>query len=770
MTQRQDVLFTGCILLLLTVSGIKPVSAELRALDDDGMSAVTGQSGITIEITQTDSVTSAPAVSIDQLTWSAADQVAGSSLSLDGITVDKINGSDPDLNTVVEIDVTEETGLNIGIRQNHRRLTVDEVRLASSYEDNQSYSGKGFGGWQFDYALDADLALSATGPGLRLKGGLQFKDGTVIYRDTGDGALHLEGVAMELNARGSDAGLDFVVLEDGSGDFIRIAMNDLYSTFSVEGIRHTTTSGGLSDSVGALSGAFGLAGILDIRPGGANPGTGMTLVPDLRINCADECLSAVDTSHTYSLYYFDGDSSDTSNPYLGLADFYGRLASPGITLDLVKNRVSGGRGDYLQLGFTGMDVTFGADNLYIGSDATSLGEIYGQTQFGPSLLKLYAGGADGASGVTMDVDWTLTDGNIRYADDGNYVWLTGLTAAVQGTAAVDVVSAANGYLADGIRIGLEDFQGGYQFKGLYVSDQSALPDESVLSQERQGGVELLYALGLYQALSFSELDGALYLSGGGASGQGLTINADFVINGATGGLLIDYDRTGCGQGCGIWSSDATLVSHVRNMTFDVEDQPADVNMQLLDDSGRLWSLARKAVVIRSLNYGYKAIGNVHIGHAAVLGGSTSLGGLRIDSNIRSTLALASGGDPTRGNQGVTVFLKNEYLAADGNGQNAIRWTADSGDENTADDDRYLEFVGLETDPDNVSGDGYGLQTTLNIDVQNNSSDQLGFAVNAMSQAQHLRLDGINVGQNPIMREANLYNMRVQANMIATPVP
>ncbi|OQX38284.1 MAG: hypothetical protein B0D91_04615 [Oceanospirillales bacterium LUC14_002_19_P2] len=176
-----------------------------------------------------------------------------------------------------------------------------------------------------------------------------------------------------------------------------------------------------------------------------------------------------------------------------------------------------------------------------------------------------------------------------------------------------------------------------------------MPDESVLSQERQGGVELLYALGLYQALSFSELDGAFYLSGGGASGQGLTINSDFVINGATGGLLIDYDRAGCEQGCGIWSSDATLVSHVRNMTFDVEDQPADVNMQLLDESGRLWSLARKAVVIRSLNYGYKAIGNVHIGHAAALGASTSLGGLRIDSNIRSTIALASGGDPTRGN-------------------------------------------------------------------------------------------------------------------------
>lgn len=76
---------------------------------------------------------------------------------------------------------------------------------------------------------------------------------------------------------------------------------------------------------------------------------------------------------------------------------------------------------------------------------------------------------------------------------------------------------------------------------------------------------------------------------------------------------------------------------------------------------------------------------------------------------------------------------------------------------------------METDPDNVSGDGYGLQTTLNVDVQNNSSDQLGFAVNAMSQAQHLRLDGINVGENPIMREANLYNMRIQANMIATPV-
>ncbi|OQX38285.1 MAG: hypothetical protein B0D91_04620 [Oceanospirillales bacterium LUC14_002_19_P2] len=225
------------------------------------------------------------------------------------------------------------------------------------------------------------------------------------------------------------------------------------------------SSGALGESVGALSGVFGLAGTLDIRPGGTNPGTGMTVVPDLRINCTADCLSAVDTSHTYYLYYFDGDSSDASNPYLGLADFYGRLVSPGITLDLIKDRVSGSKGDYLQLGFTGMDVTFGSDNIYIGNDATSLGEIYGQTQFGPSQLKLYAGGANGASGVTMDMDWTLTDGNIRYADDGNYVWLTGLTAAVQGTAAVDVVSTENGYLADGIRIGLDDFQGGVPIQG-----------------------------------------------------------------------------------------------------------------------------------------------------------------------------------------------------------------------------------------------------------------------------------------------------------------
>ncbi|NRA24145.1 MAG: hypothetical protein HRU08_06655, partial [Oleispira sp.] len=453
---------------------------------------------------------------------------------------------------------------------------------------------------------------------------------------------------------------------------------------------------------------------------------------------------------------------------LGLANFFGQAKSSGITLDFIQQRTVGSRGDYALLSYSDLNWTAGVEDIYIGNATTSLGQLFGTLNFSNTdnftgltsatnlnNIKLYPGGAQGNAGFTADINWNLESGNIRYGDDGSYIWLTGLASKGSGIATLDMVQGNE----NGLKLGFEDFSGSYRFKGLYTSE--TLPSEATLKIKRQGGIELLYALGIYQAMDFGGMEGSIIFTGGGTVGTGISFESDVVFTNTNAGLLVDYDSPGCSDGCGLWATNMTLESHIRNGSIDVQNKGG---FKSLDANGNFNETTKEAIVLRTTAHGHSEMGAVKIGKT----GSAGSLGLVSTSDYKTTMiSIATGGDPARGNQGISINMKEKYLAADGstytdangvvrNKTNTIRWTPNSGKVNN-----YLELGGMTTD-------NYGFKNNLNIDVVT-VNNVTGFSVNALTELKQVNLGYINVGANPIVQDAYLYNVRLNSNIVATPL-
>lgn len=766
------------LITLLSIAAINHTAqAELQPLDNSDLSFVAGQSGLSIDISKLasqDSQLGRPEkqnLTIDQIRYQTSGLNNESTLVFNNIELGLTHGdSNSSLTSSTVIDIESDGQLHLLLNQNMRRLAIGEITLDSASIAGQSYSNKSFGQFSFDYGLDADIKIQARPEGLRLTGALVSNNGNFFYRDDNTDLIASDlDFSLDTNRAGSYA--EFSVLDVSGQDHLRMALNDLRLSFNIgaisQGINSTanghTTGANVSQSMGTFAGAFNYSGTFDLAANGEQNGSGLSLIPELKINCTGSCLTASTTDYSNFINYYD------DGVRLGMANYFGIIQSSGITLDFIKDRTVAGRGDYALVTLDDLDFTFGVEDIFIGNAPTSLGKLFGQLHFGNTdsftnitsatnlnQFKLHPGGAQGNSGLTADLSWNLASGDIRYADDGQYVWFTGLAAKGTGLATLDMVQGSE----NGLRLGVEDFNGSYRFKGLYIGEE--LPaDEATLKANRQGGVELLYALGLYQSMDFGNLDGSIVFSGGGNTGAGIGFSSDFVFTNTDAGLLIDYDSTGCADGCGLWATNMTMESHSRNGTFDVESISG---FKALDSSGNLNASAREAMVVRSSNYGYTDITELKIGKQT---NPDSLGSITTNSHANSITAIATGGDPNRGVQGISIYQKEELLAAGGTytdkdgttrtKSNNLRWTPDS-----SKTDHYLEFGNLNTD-------SFGIQNTLNVDVGPNLKGETGFAVNALTEIQQVHIDYINVGSNPIVQDAYLYNVRLNSNIVATPL-
>ncbi|CAM3674764.1 hypothetical protein [Parendozoicomonas haliclonae] len=802
------------IICLFSLIGCNSAQAALEILADDDLSAVNGRAGITLEIQQEALQNSnsslnkqKQAVTIDELVWQSAGD--GSKATFKNIGIGQAEGGPSTLTSKVRMDVSALEGLILDIEQSKRRLTVDGIYLGDNFD-------RSFGGLITDYQLDGTVKISAGSPGIKLRGKLGIKDSSIRYLDAytseeGERRSHdllLQGITFSASTTDApDSFANWRVAEDANGDFVSLDLNKINTSLTIQDIYNDPYDADLgedrfSESYGALEARLEFDGSLVVRSGGVSPDSGINFNPTLATNCAGglkgDCLTAASKDDNKNqIFWWDG-GIDTGQK-LGLANYFGKLTVPeGITLDLMKG--APGTQDYILVAYENLNLRFGVEDIFIGSSSKSLGEVFGQFTFNDTntitgetntssipynSLKLYAGGAEGDSGITADLSWNMSDGNLRYADDvqdkGAYVWFAGLASYGTGTAAIDVVRRDSAYdinasptsnLTSGIRLALTDLSGAWRLRGISVqTDADALPDYANL----QGGTEFLYLLRLYQAFEFEDWDMNVFLDGGGFQGEGITMNVDSVITNSRGGLFLNYDPeegSRCFNGCGIWSDGMDIQSSIRNATLDIEGGVTD--FVFMDSDGTIERPEREALYFRSNVFGHKSISGIHLGSADSLTDANSFGQLALTEHQNMNVAISTGGDPERGDQGVTIFLSNELLPAGGsyidyrgtlNNEgddaslakvNTLKWTPDKDNE-----EGYLELFGVST-PDGA------LTNTLNLDVAENSAGDQGFAINLLTEFNELRIDSINIGSQPLVNEAVIYNMRIQSNIVATP--
>ena len=256
--------------------------AELTALEDDALSTVSARAGLTLALESATSLAPATGTNnqylqADDITWSAADQNGGSQLTFENVGVGQADGGSANVSSIYTVDVDQTTGLNIGLSQERRRLTINDIRLGSNYIDTSSPETdfqKGLGALLVDYRIGgvsyvvssssydfSGNALIQITPvpgssGVRLRGNIGVQGADIIYQDkqnrAGDDShdLIVQNVNAGLLLDQPGSSLDVNVLEDDDGDYIRFGFTDAYSALSMGGLRIETYESGTQNSLG----------------------------------------------------------------------------------------------------------------------------------------------------------------------------------------------------------------------------------------------------------------------------------------------------------------------------------------------------------------------------------------------------------------------------------------------------------------------------------------------------------------------------------------
>lgn len=793
MMQRSP-LFRKTLLVSVIAASVSPLAAQagLKRLDDTALSGISGQSGLTLEMSMN--------VTADSLGYFDD----GNGIKLEGIKIGSASGSSKGGQEVASIDIGADGSLAMAYQINDRRTEFTDLVLS----DNPNVSG---GGVFFDeesamgtLRIKPGGALSAQG--ITVDSTYNLAAGRLGYRTNGN-EVFLDDMSLNLSAPGwtlDTVGnvLDFKI-PSFTGNFnigaIRYSNNPLN-----HGVSNDVTTGQALPSYGALSGDFNLSGELKLQAGGRFGAEGMRLDGQFTINSAD--LSYIDDGHPLTLQGITGNFNLTDlridvapdwNNRLGLALTLGQFAG-----DInVANVEMGDAGN--SLGSVDFNFTL-ADQTVDGVNYTNAVYIEG------------GGQADaGKQGLRLATEWSLSNADLSYTDDGNTVIFSGLKSWGQGDITLNVTKAGTINTTDffdGLRIGFENVKGGYSFDGLRVGNKNA---------PLQGGTELLLALGLYPSYDFT-LNGQVTLGAGGASGAGITINSDIYITKGHAALIADEN------GDGIWASDLNYDMHVRNMTIDM------TSSGLAIVKGEAWG----TMDIGNLRVGNKLTGG-SFGRVVVQTYETGSSMTITPGGAGNVCVGASGTDQTsctaaggtwemRGQQGVTVSLKQIFAAAvDATKRNQITWETNrqvdaSGNPiNGTGEQLVIDNIhtsdGCDCNGDGVDDNTFGIQTTLNVDVyqtkvvkKTNGADSngvvgnigdekimdstapagyvyvanptaaqiadrpLGFAVKAHTQFKELDIGSVNLvhptgGAQTLLYGVSLQNVDLTANLTATPI-
>lgn len=787
-----------CLLLLGTLGPVMSAQCDLQSMNDADLAGISGQSGITLDVDL--------AVAAKQLSYFED----GKGIHLENFRIGSSVPGQGAARHVIEIDITDDAALNLDFLVENRRIEFQDVTL-------DGVAGPGMGGLFFDHSLDGYLRISPGGAmsaaGTTFDTAFSLTDGRLGYRTNGN-ELFLDNITMSVEA----LGITLDVVNEG----LEIDVPRLTGSYDVGAIRYSgnpanhgntfdAQSGLALPSYGSVSGDFDLSTTLRIG-GGGREGEGFRIDNETTIHSAN-FLYADDGNVLHfrditGRYDINDLRVDVTEDWLGrkalgltLGEFEGELAIGGIDI--------GGSGN--SIGQLNLDFMF-RDHSYNGLSYTNA--VYAQGGGHPGA---------GAQGLRLAAEWSLSNANLSYTEDGNRIIISGLQSWGRGdiTASVTRDGVQDGTrFYDGLRIGFENLKAGYRINGLRVGDEDA---------PLQGGTELLLALGFYPSYEF-DLDGQVTLGAGGATGEGLTINSDIRIrNGRAAIIAGPYDE-GAGEKSqqGLWLTELDYDAHVRDMTIDVtEDGLAIIK-------GEAWS----TMDVGNLRLGDKAEGNsfgrivvqtYETGSSMTLvpggAGAVCAGGM----GAGSAACEASGGRwEDRGDEGMTIHLKQVFARAlNDSRKNAITWETNrrvSGGSPVNGTGVQLVLNDIHTsdggdfDGDGVDDNTFGVQTDLSLDVfqtrvvkKSDGADAqgvvgsrgdekimdpsaaagyryvsspsaaqledrpLGFAVQARTQFKELSINNIDLvhpvgGAQTVVYGVKMQNFDIKANLTATPIP
>lgn len=767
---------------LLCAVLFSPLLQAMQALDDEGLADVSGRGGISLE-------TSGGGWSAGSLDYTQD----GQTLRLEGVSnrPQQVGSS-----SSTQIDVVDDQ-LRIEHQGRAEQLSVERVGFVGS--------DRSFGAFRAFYTLGASLRLS--GGGASGVSGFRFDESrlsldavTFYYRDNGFDLIVRDA---SFDAYLHNAYLDIV--SGGDGSAVRLDLGDSRFLAHIGGIGLDLAQGdpagvsvtpGVADtryaeqarSFGQLDMDLRLGGSIRIAAGGAS-GEGLRLTPNITI--------------ANSLFQYKDDG------VLRAENFSGVLNSQnGITLDLGED----GSGRYVQVAFQDLKFSASLGGLIIGNPSNQkIGSLAMELNFRDegawrNQLKLRPGAAvnAGQQGIGGDVSWNMVSSSVSLTDNGNSMWFSGLRTHGSGQFGIDLTrsclaGAASGCYAgslntqvdsggydghfDGLRLSLQNVSGSYSFDGLRVGRADA---------PLQGGTELLVLLEVFPAYDFN-LNGQLTLRPGGASGDGLRYNADFVVTNGNAAITVDQ------AGKGLWLAGTRYDMHFREGSLDVTQNGIQLNR------GTYWS----TLDVHDVRWGDRSSGD-SLGRIVLRryeqGSTLSLssggaGALCVGgSGSNATACSASGGRwEDRGNEGLTAGLKNVFVRdTSGNPANSVS-TSEKRNQLIVETDRVGgvngtgaqlvvdNFYTSDANPSDANANTYGVRVGLNLDVAPTkvcdksasgcpqvAPDPLGFAVNGQVQFKEINVDRIqNVhptgGAVTSMYGLKLQNADIRANLTATPI-
>jgi len=683
-------LLTTQSLILVGIS-LSSSCFALKALDDESLSGVQGQAGLTIEQSQL--------LNIGSLTYTDD----GNDLSIEGLRFSSQDNVDEVASRTYVMDVSEDGTLRVQSDIKPTQMHIDGIRINNS--------AASFGDFTLNYEAVTNFNVKGmAGGGLEGSFTVGISNADMIWKTNGH--------AMSFDNIGYNASVDNFTFEydviDNSKGFTRTGLD-----IGMDNFDFSFSTGALSlagVSLGELAGDLALSANAQIFGGGRYGTEGLTVHSQVSI-----------LSDPNNYVRFTDDDND-----LFMGDFSGAVNLTNLTLDV--------ESDHLAIGFDQMDGSFKAGTILIGDSSKPIGSIelefllsdhidagnsannrYNRFQLYPGIRQpifsdmpdqikdyaasFYAAQTPTSEGLSLATQWNLTNAELSYIDDNRLVVFSGIKSFGSANTTIDVRDKK-------IAIGVSDLKGSYSIDGLRVGNKTA---------PLQGGAELLLSLEVYQAMDF-DIDGFTEITAGGASGGGIRIDGDYFFSNSNIGLSIDEN------GEGIWATGVNYDIHLRDITFDVEGDGLKINR------GEQWS----TMDIANLRWGNKVSGR-------------SLGRVKLERFEKNSLlaimpggagqvcvggSLNAAGDgcsgvgrfEDRGEQGMTVSLKAAFANAgtttDGTAtaRNRLTWENNRSESSPG---QYINDSGTQIIFDNYStNDGtgtadtndYGLQANLNIDV------------------------------------------------------
>lgn len=711
------------------------VMAEMKAMTDDFLAGVSGQSGLTID--------AKIHAEIGEVAY--FDDAKG--IALQGVRLSSAADPDQSADYRFMIDILETGAMSWEFdSENVSRFEIEEIRFVDTPGDTPVFSEKSIGGFFLDFDLSGNITVNNLGElvgGGSVRGGLydidlSIKDGRFGYRTNGN-ELFLDGMGLEISSMGTILGVT------PTGE-LNLSLPNFMAELSVEAIRfsdnpnnHGVTNDvdslAILPSYGSLWANLDLDSSLFIRSGGANGSQGMTINGSTTINRADVAW---------------GDDTDwlASGGWLGALGITGTIDLVNMTVDVLDDPDIGAsnNGSGLALAFERLETSLNIQDIVVGEtktniDSYNLGGVNTVKSIGglginlvfaddpvdpialTNIVYIQAGGnADsGYQGLRLDTQLNVINtnnaSNLVYTDDGSSLMLSGLAANIDGDITLDVTAAGNisgTEFYDGLRLGFEDVAFGYSIEGYRIA-KSPGSTENLKNRELQGA-QSIGGLGFSPAMD-GTLNGHITLAPGGNDGQeGITINSDIYV---TEGSMANFIQ-GDGTSNGVWLSGLNYDVHLRDMMLDVTSDGLSIyegeswsKMDVTDfrvgdkDTGA--SFGR--LILESYTQGSETL--ISAGGA----GQVCIGGNGTDA---AACESDNGRWEDRGTQGITVATKKFFqnnIEAEGK-RNRITWETNRSGVGSASNDTGVKLVfdNFTTNDGDGINDTYGFRSDYNIDI------------------------------------------------------